>query len=121
MANFPNIKPSYVAVKKSAPAYRIIRFGSGYQQRAVFGINQKLKVYELVFNVNDDNAGLIEKFLDSTDNIKGFSFPYTIFPDPNPRGNFDATTLRFVCLSWTSTVEAFGGNRITATFEEVPA
>ena len=63
MANFPNIKPTYGAIKKNAPAVRSIKFGSGYEQRATFGINQNPKVYELQFKVTESEANTIENFL----------------------------------------------------------
>ena len=113
--DFPDIKPSYGAIKKSAPAVRTIQFGSGYQQRAIFGINQNLKVYEFVFNVTDKDATDIEKFLDSKDNIDSFKFVYPLFDSTQ------VTNDRFVCLNWTRTAETINANRITATFKQVPA
>ena len=40
MATFPSIDADYGASKKAAPRVRQVQFGSGYSQRATFGINQ---------------------------------------------------------------------------------
>ena len=48
MATFPSISPTYGVQKRSAPRVRAIQFGSGYQQRAQFGIQQNPKVYNPV-------------------------------------------------------------------------
>ena len=50
MATFPSISPTYGVQKRSAPRVRAIQFGSGYQQRAQFGIQQNPKVYNLTFD-----------------------------------------------------------------------
>ena len=43
MATFPDISPDYGASKKAQPKVRNVEFGSGYSQRATFGINQTQK------------------------------------------------------------------------------
>ena len=47
MATFPDIDADYGASKKAKPQVRSIQFGSGYSQRAQFGINQDPKVWTL--------------------------------------------------------------------------
>ncbi|MEC7608810.1 MAG: phage tail protein, partial [Verrucomicrobiota bacterium] len=60
MATFPSITPTYGQVKRSAPRVRTIQFGSGYQQRATFGLNQNPKAYDLTFEVSETDADTIE-------------------------------------------------------------
>ena len=112
MANFPNIKPTYGAIKKNAPAVRSIKFGSGYEQRATFGINQNPKVYELQFKVTENEANTIEAFLDEQEGKESFSFNYTIFSSTD-------TSNKFICRTWSRTMPTINGASITATFEEV--
>lgn len=112
MATFPNVKPTYGAIKKSAPAIRSIKFGSGYEQRATFGINQNPRVYELEFKVTNRDAEKIETFLDENAGKKGFNFAYTIFSD-------DDESDTFICRTWNRTMPTIGNASITATFEQV--
>ena len=67
MANFPTtVNPTYGSRKNSAPNIGIAQFGSGYQQRSTFGINQNLKVYQFRWqNISETDADEIETFLDA--------------------------------------------------------
>ncbi len=40
MATFPSYKPTYSASKRSEPKTRVTRFGDGYEQRILMGLNQ---------------------------------------------------------------------------------
>ena len=106
-----SIKPTYGAVKKSAPAVRSIKFGSGYEQRATFGINQNPKIYEALYKLTAADADKIEQFLDDKDGVTSFTLP-ALFPG-------QVTTDKFVCRSWTRTVPTDGVASITVTFEQV--
>lgn len=112
MTSFPNIKPTYGAIKKSTPAVRSIKFGSGYEQRATFGINQNPKVYELEFKVTKNDAETIENFLDDRAGKESFSFQYNIFSSSDSNDTF-------ICRTWNRTMPTINKASITATFEQV--
>jgi hypothetical protein len=60
---FPtSIQPTYNTVKSSQPRVNVAQFGSGYAQRAIFGINNNPKQYQLTFNVSETDADTIETF-----------------------------------------------------------
>ena len=106
------IEPTYGAIKKSAPAARSIKFGSGYEQRATFGINQSPKIYELQYKLTEADADKLEAFLEDKRGVTSFTLPITIFHD---QGDDD----KFICRSWTRTVPTNGVASITTTFEQV--
>ena len=110
MASFPSINPTYGVQKRSAPSVRGIQFGSGYQQRAQFGINQNPKVYDLTFEVSESDADTIETFLDAraSDNA---AFDFT------PPG--ELTSSKFVCETWSKSIPYLNRATIQATFREV--
>ena len=78
MATFPNISPTYGMRKTSSPRIRTTSFGDGYEFRALFGLplTQDPKVYDLVFNVSETEADVIEGFLRSRVNDQA-SFTFT--------------------------------------------
>jgi len=67
MATFPSISPTYGMRKTSAPRIRTARLGDGYEERTLFGLpqNQDPKVYDLTFNVSEEESDVIEAFLRS--------------------------------------------------------
>ena len=67
MATFPDISPTYGTRKQSAPKMRITSLGDGYEERTLFGLpqNQDPKVYDLTFNVSEEESDVIEAFLRS--------------------------------------------------------
>lgn len=110
MANFPNYKPNYSATKTSAPKVLTTQFGDGYQQRTTFGLNQNPKEWSLSFNVSDEDADIIEAFLDARA-ADAASFGWTP-PDSN-------TSYRWICLSWSRELFDFQRSRIDVTFQQV--
>mgnify|MGYP001281966974 CR=1 FL=1 len=107
---FPtSIKPTYGTVKNSAPNVRVIQFGSGYQQRAQFGLNQNPKNYQLTFEVSEIEADQIELFLDARGAVQSFTF--------TPPG--EASSGKFICRQWSKTIPYLNRATITATFEQV--
>ena len=78
MATFPSITPTYGQQKRSAPNTRTIRFADGYEHRILFGLaqHQNPKLYNLTFNVSEEEADVIEAFLDSRANDSA-SFTFT--------------------------------------------
>ena len=109
MATFPSITPTYGMTKSSAPNVRAIRFGSGYEQRAQFGIQQNPKTYNLTFEVSETDADTIEAFLDARGAVEHFQF--------TPPGESGAKN--FVCRQWSKTIPYLNRATITATFEQV--
>lgn len=109
MSVFPSIAPTYGTTKQSQPAVRAARFGSGYEQRAQFGINQNPKVYSLTFEVSETDADTIETFLDARGAIESFTF--------TPPG--ESASAKFVCRQWNKTIPYLNRATISATFEQV--
>jgi len=108
MANFTHT-PTYGVRKRSAPNVRGIQFGSGYQQRAQFGINQNPKIYNLTFEVSEDEADQIELFLDERGAVQSFTF--------TPPG--ETSSAKFICREWSKSIPYLDRATITATFEQV--
>ncbi|BAQ93613.1 phage minor tail protein L [uncultured Mediterranean phage uvMED] len=109
MATFPSIAPTYGVQKRSAPNVRGIQFGSGYQQRAQFGINQNPKVYNLTFEVSEAEADTIETFLDARGAVESFTF--------TPPA--ESSSAKFICRQWSKSIPYLNRATITATFEQV--
>jgi phage-related protein len=67
MATFPSIQPTYGMRKQSNPKFRITSLGDGYEERTIFGLplHQDPKVYDLTFNVSEEESDVIEAFLRS--------------------------------------------------------
>ena len=78
MATFPSIDPTYGVRKQSQPRIRTTRLGDGYEFRALFGLplTQDPKVYDLTFNVSEEESDVIEAFLRSRENDQA-SFTFT--------------------------------------------
>jgi phage-related protein len=110
MATFPNYKPTYSATKSSQPKVRATQFGDGYQQRVTFGLNQNPKEWRLTFSVSDDDAEIIEAFLDARA-ADAASFDWT------PPG--EATSYKWVCPSWTRELFELDRSKIDVTFMQM--
>jgi phage-related protein len=106
---FPTIQPTYGTIKNSQPRVNASQFGDGYSQRAVFGINNNPKQYELIFNVSETVAEQIELFLDQRAGQEKFTFT-----PPN-----ESASSKFICPQWSKTVTFSNRAEISATFVEV--
>jgi phage-related protein len=95
MATFPNYDPQYGASKTSQPAVRRVQFGDGYSQRLVFGLNQDPKEWTLEFNVTEDDADVIEAFLEARGGAESFDWTP---PDSN-------TSYKWLCSEWSKSIE----------------
>ena len=109
MATFPSITPTYGVQKKSQPNVRIAQFGSGYSQRATFGINQNPKVYNLTFEVSETDADTIEDFLDARGGVENFDFTPPV----------DTSSSKYICREWSKSIPYLNRATIQATFEQV--
>ena len=79
MASFPSFTPTYVGFsKKSAPIKRLVRFADGYEHRVLFGLaaHQSPKTFNVQFNESEEDADVIEAFLESRENDQA-SFDFT--------------------------------------------
>jgi|TARA_R100000482_G_scaffold115766_2_gene58806 phage-related protein len=79
MATFPSFTPTYTSFnKQSNPVKRLIRFADGYEHRVLFGLasHQSPKTYNLEFNESEEDADVIEAFLESRENDQA-SFDFT--------------------------------------------
>lgn len=110
MATFPNYKPVYSASKKSQAQIRTTRFGDGYEQRIVLGLNNDPKEWSLTFDVTDEDATVIEAFFEARA-ADAESFTWTP-PDTE-------TSYKWVCFSWDRELYEFQRSRVTATFRQV--
>ena len=110
MAVFPSIDANYGASKAANPKARITEFGSGYSQRAVFGINQDPKVWSLTWqNRSATDTNTIEDFLEARGGVESFDWSP---PD-------ETTTYKWICRSWTKDMPYSNLFNISATFEQV--
>lgn len=110
MATFPDISPDFGASKKAQPRVRAIEFGSGYSQRATFGINQDPKVWSLQWTyLNSTDANNIEDFLEARGGVEAFEWSP---PD-------DTETYKWICQDWTKSLPYANVINISATFIEV--
>ena len=79
MATFPSFTPTYTSFnKQSNPVKRLVRFADGYEHRVLFGLasHQSPKIYNLEFNESEEDADVIEAFLESRENDQA-SFDFT--------------------------------------------
>lgn len=110
MATFPAITPAYGAEKTSSPNVRIARFGSGYEQRTTFGINQNPKEWSLTWpNITETDADTIENFLNARGGVESFDWTP---PD-------EGTSYKWVCSEWSKSIPYNNRATITATFRQV--
>lgn len=110
MATFPSYSPVYPATKASQPKTRRVQFGDGYQQRLRFGLNQNPKEWNLTFDLSDDDADIVEAFLNARAEDSA-SFDWTP-PDTT-------TSYKWVCDSWSRDMYVFQRSKIKVTFRQV--
>ena len=109
MTTFPSITPTYGIQKRSAPNVRKVQFGDGYETRLTFGLNQNPKVYQLTFEVSENDSDIIETFLDARAAAESFDFTL-----PG-----ESSSAKFVCESWSKSIPYFNRATINATFRQV--
>jgi len=111
MAAFPTtVAPAYGVSKKSQPDIQVTQFGSGYSQRATFGINQNLKTWDFVWNnITETQSDEIEDFLDARGGAENFDY--------QPNG--ESASKKYICTSWNKTIPYKDRATITATFIQV--
>lgn len=110
MEIFPAYQPVYSATKKSEPVIRSSVLGGGYQHRTTFGINQNRKEWSLTYNLSEDDANIVEAFLDlHAEPQKAFAW---VPPD-------DSSYYKWICPSWSREFADLDRSLISATFRQV--
>ena len=120
MATFPNISPVYGMKKASVPKIRTTALGDGYEFRALFGLplTQDPKLYDLVFNVSEEESDVIEAFLRSRVNDQA-SFDFT----PPAEGFTKTGTYSQSGTTVTITISSHGvaiGDELVIDYTPVP-
>lgn len=102
--------PSRGFTGDSSPRVSVARFGDGYVQRAVTGINNIDKSWNLQFQQNSiTDSNDIEAFFKVRKGVTSFSWL--------PPG--ESTEVRVVCTKWSRTYESSISATVSATFELV--
>lgn len=101
---------SYGASADRQPRTKTAKFGDGYEQRAVDGINTNPEKWNLNFT-NRDYAEIdaIEAFLNTAAGATSFTWT-------PPRS---VTAGNYICRSWQRQVVVGGVDSLSCTFEEV--
>ena len=110
-------KPSYNARIINKPTIKKIKFGNGYEQRIIDGVNEKLKEISLVFeNRSEKETVSILHFLDQRNAQESFIYniPTIYFKSTN------SLSSRFVCPEWSSSYISYNNYSIEVKLEEVP-
>jgi hypothetical protein len=110
-------KPSYNAKINVNPRIKINKFGNGYEQRIVDGLNNNLIEFNLAFeNRSELETVSILHFLKQR-NVQE-SFIYNI-PTIFSKSSSNLTT-RFICPEWSPSYISYNNYTIEAKFIEVP-
>ena len=103
--------PSYAPQAEVTPRVRSARFGDGYEQRVVDGLNAQLRAFDLAFNLRTaTEVDEIEAFLAARAGAEAFDWT----PPFGAAG-------KWLCRSWRRRREAPDWHYIDARFEETPA
>lgn len=109
MAEF-TYTPSRGFTKNITPAVTTAKFGDGYAQRVVFGINNVANSWNLQFNsIPVATADAIDAFLTSKAGVYAFTF--------RPHG--EDTDVNVICSTWSKVYESEISRNVSATFERV--
>ena len=99
--------PKYSSQVSKSPNVREAIFGDGYSQRVANGINTIKREWSLSFTRTSSDIDAIDAFLEALD---GDSFDWT-----PPKGSAG----KWTCKSWTTGLDTYGVETLTATFKEV--
>ena len=109
------VVPDKTLTKQSQPKVRTHKFGDGYEQRSVDGINNINESYSLSFtNRAKAEADDIIAFFDTKAGATAFDFT---IPDTNAGGN--ERTIKVVCDSWSVSFTNNEFHNIQTTFRRV--
>ena len=108
-------KPSYNSKILNKPKMKNIKFGNGYEQRIIDGINNNLKEIDFIFeNRSEIETVSILHFLNERNSQESF-----IYNIPTVYSKSTLTT-RFVCPEWSSTYISYNNYTIETKLQEVP-
>ena len=110
-------KPSYNGKINVNPRVKINKFGNGYEQRVIDGINNNLIEFDLVFeNRSELETVSILHFLQQRNGQESFIYNVpTIFSK-----SLSNLNTRFVCAQWSPSYISYNNYSIEAKFTEVP-
>lgn len=109
MATFTYV-PSFSTSIDQEPKILEAKFGDGYEQAVLNGINSDPETWSLKFtNISSTNAQVIVDFFLTNETAT------TPFDWMNPNG----VTGRYKCRKWTRTYDGYEPNGLTCTFDEV--
>jgi phage-related protein len=98
------------AEKTVTPRVKVARFGDGYEQRVVDGINAQAARWSLTFSRETADLDAIEAFLRARGAAEAFDW---LAPGAT-------ATIRVVCREWTRTPHTgLRTGELSCTFEEV--
>ncbi|MFC2552507.1 MAG: phage tail protein [Rodentibacter sp.] len=100
-------KPGYTV--KNEPRRKVNKFGDGYEQRMVDGLNPLLRKYSLTFKVQHKSAVDFDRFLRNKGGVTAFLF--------REKAN-DNQLIKVVCPDWSKTVGKTH-TEFSCSFEEV--
>lgn len=102
--------PSRGTTSEVTPSVTTAKFGDGYAQRVVHGINNLGQTWSLTFQSNPlETAAEIIAFLTSKQGVDPFSWI--------PPGEYVAIDV--ICSKWSQTYDTEFSRTITVTFEKV--
>ena len=102
-------QPQYGASVDREPSIKRVRFGDGYEQRMVDGINAMLESWSLTFKYGPDTIAAIDLFLKTCNGVKAFTWTTP-----------DGLTASFVCYKWQVVKDNVGWQTLNAVFSQVP-
>ncbi|EJS0992434.1 phage tail protein, partial [Salmonella enterica] len=75
----------------SEPQVAVVKFGDGYEQRRVTGLNSNLKKYSVTIRTKRQDAGYLEDFLSEHNGVKAF-----LWTPP-----YGYRQIKVVCRKWS--------------------
>ena len=105
-----NWRESYTSEAAREPRVRGAKFGDGYEQRAVDGLNPLPQAWSLVFSRCEESiAREIDEFLQARGGWEAFFW--------NPPNTL--TTIKIICRKWSLRLDEYATQTVTASFEQV--
>jgi phage-related protein len=105
-----NYVPGSGLQSTSKPRVLLSKFGDGYEQRVLDGINTNLKSWRLSFTMEVASLDAIEAFLISKGGVTSFTW--------TPTGK---SQVLVICRDWDYTFNHNNVRTLNCTFDEVPA
>lgn len=83
------------------PQVKTAKFGDGYEQRKIMGINTVKQTFNVTFNTRpNDEIDNLEAFFETKGGVSNFLFTV---PDSNDGTRTGELDIKVVCDSWTKT------------------